>query len=176
MTRIARSQASRLALLNAVCCQMTSPVGPLKLIAHDSALLAVLWPHEQPQHLKLHIQADAAHPILQCATTQLAEYFAGQRQVFDVPVAFVSGTVFQQAVWQALLNIPYGQTCSYKAIAEQVGSPKAVRAVGAANGQNPLSIIAPCHRVIGANQKLVGYAGGLDKKQFLLQLEQAHLA
>lgn len=153
---------------------MDTPVGQLQLIANSDALLAVLWPTEQPKHLKLSLSPDATHPILKLACTQLAEYFLGQRQQFNVPIAFVSGTVFQQAVWQALLSIPYGQTCSYKAIAEQVGSPKAVRAVGAANGQNPLSIIVPCHRVIGVNQTLVGYAGGVEQKHYLLELEKNH--
>ena len=104
---------------------------------------------------------------------QLQEYFAGQRNVFDLPLDF-AGTDFQKKVWQALLNIPYGQTRSYRDIAEQVGNIKAVRAVGAANGKNPISIIAPCHRVIGRSGKLVGFAGGLDKKEILLNIERTH--
>ena len=99
------------------------------------------------------------------------EYFEGQRQVFDLPLDF-EGTEFQQKVWQALLTIPFGETRSYKQIAEQIGNVKAVRAVGAANGKNPISIITPCHRVVGANGKLVGFAGGLENKDVLLQLEQ----
>ena len=156
----------RLALM-----QMNSPVGTLKLMAHDQALVAVLWEHESPKqlrHLELSLQPD--HPILLAAQQQLQEYFAGQRREFDLPLAF-TGTPFQQKVWQALLTIPYGETRSYLQIAQQIGHPQAMRAVGAANGQNPLSIIAPCHRVIGANGKLVGFAGGLDKKHYLLQLE-----
>lgn len=159
--------------MRAAYCGITSPIGNLTLIAHDTALLAVLWPQEQPRHLQLDLYADATHAILQRAALQLSQYFAGQRQEFDLPIAWVSGTVFQQSVWQALRHIPYGQTCSYKSIAEQLGNANAVRAVGAANGQNPLSIVVPCHRVIGANQKLVGYAGGLTQKQWLLEHEKS---
>ncbi|HTM53326.1 MAG TPA: methylated-DNA--[protein]-cysteine S-methyltransferase [Pirellulales bacterium] len=101
---------------------------------------------------------------------QLAEYFAGQRQRFDVPLK-LAGTPFQQRVWQELLRIPFGTTISYAQLAERVGQPTASRAVGHANGRNPISIIVPCHRVIGANGKLTGYAGGLDKKQWLLEWE-----
>ena len=111
------------------------------------------------------------HPILLKVKQQLAEYFAGQRQQFDLTLDF-QGTIFQQRVWQALLSIPYGETCSYKDIARQLGNEKAVRAVGAANGRNPISIIAPCHRGIGSGGALVGFAGGLDKKQILLSLEK----
>ena len=99
------------------------------------------------------------------------EYFEGQRKVFDLPLDF-DGTEFQEKVWQDLLSIPFGKTRSYKDIAEQIGNVKAVRAVGAANGKNPISIIAPCHRVVGANGKLVGFAGGLENKNVLLKLEQ----
>ena len=104
---------------------------------------------------------------------QLQEYFAGQRQQFDVPLDF-EGTEFQKKVWQALLSIPFGETRSYKQIAEQVGSVNAMRAVGAANGKNPISIIVPCHRVVGASGKLVGFAGGLDNKAILLRLESSN--
>lgn len=104
------------------------------------------------------------------ARRQLSEYFAGQRQAFSVELDF-QGTAFQSRVWQALLTIPFGETRSYKQIAVQIGSPAAVRAVGAANGRNPISIIAPCHRVIGASGKLTGFAGGLAAKDFLLRLE-----
>jgi methylated-DNA-[protein]-cysteine S-methyltransferase len=102
---------------------------------------------------------------------QLSEYFAAKRQSFDLPLDF-SGTDFQKQVWQALLQIPFGETRSYKDIALQIGNLKAVRAVGAANGKNPISIIVPCHRVVGANGKLVGFAGGLDNKDILLKLEK----
>lgn len=107
------------------------------------------------------------------APAQIEAYFAGERFSFDVPLA-PEGTSFQQAVWQALCTIPYGKTCSYADIANILGKPKAVRAVGAANGRNPIPIIIPCHRVIGSNGRLTGYAGGLDIKEYLLQLEQTH--
>ena len=109
--------------------------------------------------------------LLKKAAAQLNEYFDGQRKGFELPLA-AQGTAFQQAVWQALQSIPYGETRSYKEIAEQIGRPKACRAVGMANNRNPIAIIVPCHRVIGANGQLVGYAGGLSIKEYLLQLER----
>lgn len=151
---------------------MPSPVGRLKLVATDSALVAVIWGNENPKRVRqAELVEQLDHPILLDAQQQLNEYFQGQRQTFELPLDF-EGTEFQKKVWQALLNIPFGETRSYRQIAEQVGSPKAVRAVGAANGQNPISIIAPCHRVIGSSGKLVGFAGGLDNKEILLKLEQ----
>ncbi|KHF76609.1 Methylated-DNA--protein-cysteine methyltransferase [Acinetobacter sp. neg1] len=151
---------------------MDSPVGALKLVAHDQALVAVMWDNENHKRVRLaELVEDRQHPMLHKVKQQLEEYFAGQRQQFDLPLDF-QGTAFQQQVWQALLNIPYGETRSYKEIAVQLGNEKAVRAVGAANGKNPISIIAPCHRVIGSSGALVGFAGGLDKKQILLSLEQ----
>jgi methylated-DNA-[protein]-cysteine S-methyltransferase len=113
------------------------------------------------------------HPVLQNAAEQLAQYFAGQRLSFDLPLDLGTGTPFQQSVWQALLSIPRGQTCSYKDLSLQVGKPAAMRAVGGAVGRNPLSIIVPCHRVLGAHGALTGYAGGLARKTALLQLEGA---
>jgi methylated-DNA-[protein]-cysteine S-methyltransferase len=109
--------------------------------------------------------------VLLAAECQLAEYFRGERRVFDVPLA-PRGTEFQQRVWQALREIPFGETRSYGQVAERIGQPTAVRAVGAANGRNPLSIVAPCHRVIGANGDLTGFAGGIETKRFLLALEK----
>ena len=151
--------------------EMDSPVGRLKLVAHDQALVAVLWENENPKRVRLaELMEQPQHPILLATQQQLNEYFAGNRQQFNLPLDF-EGTEFQQKVWQALLSIPFGETRSYKQIAEQIGNVKAVRAVGAANGKNPISIIAPCHRVVGANGKLVGFAGGLDNKEILLQLE-----
>ncbi|MDM1493533.1 methylated-DNA--[protein]-cysteine S-methyltransferase [Acinetobacter indicus] len=151
---------------------MPSPVGRLKLVATDSALVAVIWDNENPKRVRqAELVEQLDHPILLDAQQQLNEYFQGQRQTFELPLDF-EGTEFQKKVWQALLNIPFGETRSYRQIAEQVGSPNAVRAVGAANGQNPISIIAPCHRVIGSGGKLVGFAGGLDNKEILLKLEQ----
>ena len=152
--------------------EMDSPVGVLKLVAHDSALVAVLWENEKLNRVRLtELIENKQHPILLKTQKQLSEYFEGQRKIFDLPLDF-DGTEFQQKVWQALLSIPFGETRSYKDIAEQIGNVKAVRAVGAANGKNPISIIAPCHRVVGANGKLVGFAGGLENKNVLLKLEQ----
>ncbi|WP_432208403.1 methylated-DNA--[protein]-cysteine S-methyltransferase [Acinetobacter variabilis] len=153
---------------------MDSPVGQLQLVANEMALVAVLWDCEKTNRVRLAtLVEDQQHPVLIEARRQLQEYFAGQRNVFELPLDF-AGTDFQKKVWQALLNIPYGQTRSYREIAEQVGNVKAVRAVGAANGKNPISIIAPCHRVIGSSGKLVGFAGGLDKKEILLNIERTH--
>ena len=153
---------------------MDSPVGQLQLVANETALVAVLWDGEKPNRVRLAtLVEDPQHPVLIEAQRQLQEYFAGQRSTFELPLDF-AGTDFQKKVWQALLNIPYGQTRSYREIAEQVGNVKAVRAVGAANGKNPISIIAPCHRVIGSSGKLVGFAGGLDKKEILLNIERTH--
>ena len=114
-------------------------------------------------------------PLIQKAFLQLSEYFRGERRQFDLPLN-PRGTVFQKQVWKALLEIPYGETRSYKQIAEAIGNPKAVRAVGMANNRNPLLIVVPCHRVIGANGKLVGYGSGLDKKEFLLRLEKVSMS
>ncbi|MDI1272447.1 methylated-DNA--[protein]-cysteine S-methyltransferase [Polaromonas sp.] len=111
------------------------------------------------------------HPVLQEVIRQLGEYFAGQRTEFDVPLDLAYGTAFQQSVWQALLKIPQGGTASYGEVSQRIGKPAAVRAVGAAVGRNPVSIIVPCHRVMGANGALTGYAGGLDRKTALLKLE-----
>ena len=154
---------------------MDSPVGALKLVAHDHALVAVMWDNEDHKRVRLaELIEDHQHPMLIRVKKQLEQYFAGQRQQFDLPLDF-QGTDFQQQVWQTLLTIPYGETRSYKEIAVQIGNEKAVRAVGAANGKNPISIIAPCHRVIGSSGALVGFAGGLDKKQILLSLEQSQI-
>lgn len=152
--------------------EMASPVGSLKLVAHETALVAVLWENENPKRVRLaELIEQTHHPILLETQKQLTEYFAGKRQQFDLPLDF-EGTEFQKKVWQALLSIPFGETRSYRDIAEQIGNVKAVRAVGAANGKNPISIIAPCHRVVGKNGKLVGFAGGLDNKDILLRLEK----
>ncbi|RYD65796.1 MAG: methylated-DNA--[protein]-cysteine S-methyltransferase, partial [Sphingomonadales bacterium] len=116
--------------------------------------------------------ADATdHPVLVETERQIAEYFAGKRSAFTVPLDF-RGTDFQKSVWAALLTIPFGETRSYGEIARQIGRPSASRAVGAANGRNPISIIAPCHRVIGSNGALTGFAGGLAAKELLLALER----
>jgi methylated-DNA-[protein]-cysteine S-methyltransferase len=150
---------------------MDSPVGMLTLVAQASSLVAILWEDDQPTRVHLGtMHADENHPILLETERQLKEYFAGKRFCFDIPLAF-AGTEFQKQVWMALLTIPFGETRSYRDIAAQIGNIKAVRAVGAANGRNPISIIAPCHRVIGASGDLTGFAGGLKAKELLLLLE-----
>jgi methylated-DNA-[protein]-cysteine S-methyltransferase len=148
-----------------------SPVGELILVARGSKLAAILWENERLNRVRLGpLEEDSQHPILKETERQLMEYFAGQRRHFDLELDF-AGTEFQVRVWQALLTIPFGETRSYRDIAIQLGQPTAVRAVGAANGRNPISIIAPCHRVIGTSGSLTGFAGGLAAKQFLLSLE-----
>lgn len=150
---------------------LLSPVGRLTLVARDTKLAAILWENDRPGRVRLApMREDTQHPTLRQTEQQLTEYFAGHREHFDLPLDFV-GTAFQKQVWQALLTIPYGQTRSYRDIAAQIGRPKAVRAVGAANGRNPISIVAPCHRVIGASGALTGFAGGLPVKAQLLALE-----
>jgi methylated-DNA-[protein]-cysteine S-methyltransferase len=149
-----------------------SPVGALKLVASTDGLAAILWENDDPRRVRLNIvEQDDDHPVLLKAERQLAEYFRGQRKAFDLPLDF-SGTEFQKEVWAALLTIPFGETRSYAQIARQIGRPSAVRAVGAANGRNPISIVAPCHRVIGSTGALTGFAGGLEVKARLLGLEK----
>src|SRR5262252_11035412 len=150
---------------------MNSPVGRLKLVATGEALNAILWEHDRPRRVRLDIDAEDNHDaVLIEAERQLGEYFAGQRKAFALKLD-PAGTPFQRSVWQALMTIPFGQTRSYRQIARQIGNPNATRAVGAANGRNPLSIVAPCHRVVGSNGDLTGFAGGLETKAFLLALE-----
>ena len=141
-----------------------SPVGMLELIANDEHLLKVSF----VQNLQ---KASYLNPILKQTELELEEYFQHKRQTFTIPL-YVEGTEFQNQVWAGLQTIAYGQTCSYKDIAEIIKNPKACRAVGNANNKNPISIIIPCHRVIGADKKLVGYGGGLDKKIWLLNHEE----
>jgi len=148
-----------------------SPVGQLILVARDTKLAAILWENERLNRVRLGpLEEDTRDPVLKETERQLVEYFAGKRRRFELELDFV-GTDFQVRVWQALLGIPFGETRSYRDIAIQIGQPTAVRAVGAANGRNPISIIAPCHRVIGTSGSLTGFAGGLAAKQFLLSLE-----
>jgi len=151
---------------------MESPVGKLKLVASDKGLVAVLWQNDRPTRVRLAEPAeDDQHPVLLKAERQLGEYFAGKRKEFSIPLD-MRGTPFQKTVWEALLAIPFGETRSYGQLANQLGNPNATRAVGAANGRNPLSIIVPCHRVIGSSGKLTGFGGGLETKAQLLSLEQ----
>jgi methylated-DNA-[protein]-cysteine S-methyltransferase len=149
-----------------------SPVGRLKLVASERGLAAILWENDNPRRVPLgEVVPDHGDPILLQTEHQLQEYFTGRRTTFSVPLDF-TGTEFQKRVWSALLTIPFGETRSYAQIAEQIGCPAAVRAVGAANGRNPISIIAPCHRVVGSNGKLTGFAGGLATKARLLAHER----
>jgi methylated-DNA-[protein]-cysteine S-methyltransferase len=154
---------------------MHSPVGELKLVASDKGLAAILWENDDPKRVRLGLmEEDKKHPVLMETERQLKDYFAGKLKKFTVKMDF-AGTEFQKKVWKGLLTIPFGETRSYAQIAKQIGSPKAVRAVGAANGRNPISIIAPCHRVIGSNGKLTGFAGGLKAKACLLGIESDNI-
>jgi methylated-DNA-[protein]-cysteine S-methyltransferase len=148
-----------------------SPVGKLTLVANENKLVAILWENEKLNRVKLPaLQSNKNHPVLIEIEKQLGEYFEGTRTEFTIPLEF-KGTEFQKKVWKTLQKIPYGKTYSYSQLAEKIGSPKSSRAVGAANGKNPLSIVCPCHRVIGKSGKLVGFAGGLKNKVYLLELE-----
>ncbi|MDH3706004.1 MAG: methylated-DNA--[protein]-cysteine S-methyltransferase [Acidimicrobiia bacterium] len=149
-----------------------TPIGRLRLVADDDKLVAVLWPDEDPGTRGLEPRAGGAggHPVLDRTARQLDEYFSGRRTTFDLPLA-PDGTDFQRQAWTALRAIPYGETRTYAQQAEAIGRPTAVRAIGAANGRNPLPVVVPCHRVIGADGSLTGFAGGVDAKRFLLDLE-----
>jgi methylated-DNA-[protein]-cysteine S-methyltransferase len=153
--------------------RMTSPVGNLTLTATDDGLVAILWENDRPDRVRLPVAAEAnGHPVLVETERQLNEYFAGRRTRFDLKLD-LSGTAFQRSVWNALSTIPFGETRSYAQIARQIGNPTAARAVGGANSRNPVSIVAPCHRVVGSSGALTGFAGGLDVKARLLALEGA---
>ena len=157
--------------MSLACKTMESPVGKLKLVASGKGLVAVLWQNNRPTRMRLDEAIDDdQHPVLQETERQLGEYFSGKRKEFSVPLD-MRGTAFQKSVWEALLAIPFGETRSYGQLARQLGNPNATRAVGAANGRNPLSIIVPCHRVIGSSGSLTGFGGGLEIKARLLSLE-----
>ncbi|WP_117232489.1 methylated-DNA--[protein]-cysteine S-methyltransferase [Vibrio maerlii] len=149
--------------------RFNSPLGDVVIQANEKGITGVWFETHttQPDDLGVHDDFDY---LLQKAVAQLKEYFSGQRSHFDLPIS-THGTDFQNKVWQALTTIPFGETWSYQDLADAIGSPKAVRAVGAANGKNPVSVIVPCHRVIGKNGKLTGYAGGVERKKHLLVLE-----
>ncbi|MGF1905707.1 methylated-DNA--[protein]-cysteine S-methyltransferase [Aliivibrio salmonicida] len=149
--------------------QFDSPLGLITVNGNDDGLLGV-WYESHARTLSDFGVQDDDHPILRLTVSQLKEYFNGERREFSIPLA-ANGTEFQNKVWQALTTIPYGETWCYKDLAIAVGNPKASQAVGGANGKNPISIIVPCHRVIGKNGSLTGYAGGLDIKDALLKLE-----
>ena len=152
---------------------ITSPLGALTLVASAQGLVAVLWPNDRPRRVPIGpVAGDAGgNDHLRRTAAQLRGYFAGRLREFDVPLD-LRGTEFQLAVWAALAAIPFGETRTYGAIAGAIGRPKASRAVGAANGRNPVSIIVPCHRVVGANNGLTSFAGGLATKRRLLALEE----
>ncbi|WP_055047798.1 methylated-DNA--[protein]-cysteine S-methyltransferase [Devosia sp. A16] len=150
-----------------------SPVGDLTLVGNDNGLAAVLWAVERPGRVVLDIVGERpAHPILLEAERQLKQYFDGQRRAFELKLN-AQGTAFQKSVWAALLRIPFGETRTYRQIAIELGAGNATRAVGAANGRNPISIITPCHRLVGSDGGLTGFAGGLGAKAYLLNLEGA---
>lgn len=143
-----------------------SPIGPLKISANESAISSIEF-HKKAEE-------ERPNPITELAANQLEEYFQGKRKDFSIPLSAL-GTDFQRSVWQELREIPFGETRSYRDIAEKIGNKKAVRAVGAANGKNPIPIIVPCHRVIGSNGTLTGFAGGLESKKWLLEHESNQL-
>jgi methylated-DNA-[protein]-cysteine S-methyltransferase len=155
---------------------IASPVGDMMLIAGDKGLEFLIWTRGQEDKIPVEGSTEMPdHPLLLEATKQLEEYFAHRRKDFDLPIHF-TGSDFQVKVWEALLTIPFGQTRTYGEIARQIGQPEAVRAVGGAANRNPIAIVAPCHRVIGSDGKLVGFGGGLQNKSILLQLEKADKA
>jgi len=153
---------------------LPSPIGPLTLVAEAGQLTALYLDAQRhrPGEESFGEPGDPGAAPFSAAARQLADYFAGQLTGFDLPLA-PAGTDFQRGVWAALRTIPYGQTWSYTQLAEKIGRASAVRAVGLANGKNPISVVIPCHRVIGSDGSLTGYGGGLDRKRFLLDLESA---
>ncbi|MCM2342506.1 methylated-DNA--[protein]-cysteine S-methyltransferase [Rhodoferax sp.] len=159
--------------VNTVTTTFDSPLGLVRLAANPQGLCGVWFDGHDDSPDASHWAPDPNHALLQQATRQLGDYFAGQRRQFELPLDLSTGTPFQQSVWRALLDIPFGQTCSYGTVSAAIGKPSAVRAVGGAIGRNPLSIMVPCHRVIGANGALTGYSGGMQRKVALLQLERA---
>jgi len=151
----------------------SSPIGKLRLVSKDNCLVAINFENDLLREEDLSEDfTEKSHEILDRVCTQLDQYFLGERKEFDLPI-LLEGTEFQKKVWGELLNVPYGKTISYSEQAQRIGSPKAVRAVGATNGKNHLPIVVPCHRVIGKSGQLTGYAGGLGIKKFLLGLEQS---
>lgn len=148
-----------------------SALGPILLAASKKQLVGIWFVGQRHQPDTSNWASDEHHPLLRRVKTELDEYFAGQRHSFDLPLDMECGTAFQQTVWRALLAIPYGSSTSYGALSTVIGRPSAVRALGGAVGRNPFSIVVPCHRVIGAKGSLTGYAGGLERKSALLQLE-----
>lgn len=155
------------------CTHYDSPMGEMLLAATDRGLCGVWFVGQRHGPDSTGWREDPQHPVLREAIAQLRAYFAGERTHFDLPLDLQFGTAFQQSVWQALLAIPAGGTTSYAELGRRLGRPQAARAVGAAVGRNPMSIVVPCHRVLGTDGTLTGYAGGLERKTALLQLEGA---
>ena len=156
-----------------VFCHLQSPIGRLMLTSDGAALTGLYMEPSRKMQSTDGWSEDAAAPPLAAALRQLTEYFAGTRREFDLPLR-MRGTEFQKRVWQELTEIPYGETWSYGELAKRINNPSASRAVGLANGRNPISILVPCHRVIGADGSLTGYGGGLDRKRWLLAHEGLH--
>ena len=149
---------------------MTSPLGPLTVLASDDGVHAIAFKSDRTEQAKINLSRATDHPIINAAVEQLAMYFDGKLKIFDLPLD-LRGTDFQKRVWNVLLEIPFGETRTYGDLARALGNAGASQAVGAGNGKNPVAIVVPCHRVIGASGHLTGYAGGIDKKKFLLAHE-----
>lgn len=156
-----------------VCTRYESPLGTMLLAATDDGLAGVWFEGQKHGPDSRGWREDARHPVLRAAIAQLQAYYAGQRNDFDLPLDLRAGTPFQQSVWSALRAIPPGGTTSYGELARRLGRPQAARAIGAAVGRNPVSVVVPCHRVLGTGGSLTGYAGGLERKTALLRLEGA---
>lgn len=154
-----------------VCTTYDGPLGQMLLAATDTGLAGVWFTGQRHGPVDVEWREDASHPVLREAVAQLAAYFAGERTAFDLPLDLQAGTAFQRSVWQELIAIPRGGTTSYAELGRRLGRPQAARAVGAAVGRNPISIVVPCHRVLGTGGALTGYAGGLERKTALLRLE-----
>jgi methylated-DNA-[protein]-cysteine S-methyltransferase len=154
-----------------VCTRYESPLGTMLVAASDAGLAGIWFEGQRHGPDSSGWREDPQHPVLREAVAQLCAYFAGERDRFDLPLDLEAGTPFQRSVWGALLAIPRGATTSYGQLARQLGRPQAARAIGAAVGRNPVSIVVPCHRVVGTGGSLTGYAGGLERKSALLQLE-----
>lgn len=155
------------------CTRYVSPLGTMLLAATDKGLAGVWFEGQKYEPDARGWPEDASHPVLRTAIRQLTDYYAGRRASFDLPLDLQVGTAFQQSVWQALLAIPAGGTTSYAELGRRLGRPQAARAIGAAVGRNPVSVVVPCHRVLGTGGSLTGYAGGLPRKSALLKLEGA---